>query len=880
MEKTDQNQNYYYDAFISYSHVEKDSRLAGKLHSRLEHYRIPKKIQKLSGKKKIRRVFRDQEELPLSSDLSGNIKKALETSEYLIVLCSPESLASKWVQREVAYFLELHGRERILAVLVNGEPETAFPSILCTEEKKIIHENGEETIVTVEVEPLAADMRGNSTGESEKKLKQELLRLLAPMLSCTYDDLRQRHREYRIKKVAAVLSVIFILLTGFAGYALSQNMKIKEQYQQARRNQARYLCEISGNLLDTGDRIGALKTAMAITPENEKDDQPVVPEQMYALNNALYSYQHSTNYKYYPDTALKLEGITTKKNVLSPDGNIFFSIDSSGKVYFFKVNQTQLIWAAMPEDFKYGEEGFIWGEFLSDSQILLASENYFYVLDIEKKSCEKVLDSAKTNFEGQAYSISDRLLAVTYDEDNRIFLYSLEENKPVNVLETEVDFYKNIVKIAFSPDGKYLALGTEDNWENDGTNLFLMEVKTGKEIRSLSCDSIREMCFIGDRELAVIQKSVADPYNIMYFDSYYRATVYNINTGGILWESEKQRHTTQFDITELGICNAGEFIVNENPTPICVFYIKDTFMVVGKEEWKTLHQVDFEENIIGTAKINDRNLMVGLDNGTVYRTMLVAEMEMFSVNSGIVGVYYDPASESVIQAEEDTHALIISRNMVDDGMKCIGDELPFEKKGELPEEGEKNKVFGKERSVTAVCNGESIEVTEKAGEEVLLTIPVDFSDYVLFDFFQHDTKLIIYDGRSRVSIWDIETKKCLADHYLGTDLYAKTELKIDEEGRYFSVNTGAGMLGLTGKGTQARRLDVFYIDEDIQIYPYASVYYGDIDFEKKEIYCFSQKEQMYYAAPLYTYRELIEKAENVAGNFEMTETEQKEYFLQ
>ena len=52
---------YTYDAFISYSHNEKDAFAAEQLHKILEHYHIPKRIQQSSGKKKIERVFRDRE---------------------------------------------------------------------------------------------------------------------------------------------------------------------------------------------------------------------------------------------------------------------------------------------------------------------------------------------------------------------------------------------------------------------------------------------------------------------------------------------------------------------------------------------------------------------------------------------------------------------------------------------------------------------------------------------------------------------------------------------------------------------------------------------------------------------------------------------------
>ena len=113
---------YTYDAFISYSHNEKDAFAAEQLHKILEHYHIPKRIQQSSGKKKIERVFRDQEEMPISFNLASNIQEALDQSEFLILMCSPNSIKSEWVQREVETFLKSHSKEQVLTVLLEGEP--------------------------------------------------------------------------------------------------------------------------------------------------------------------------------------------------------------------------------------------------------------------------------------------------------------------------------------------------------------------------------------------------------------------------------------------------------------------------------------------------------------------------------------------------------------------------------------------------------------------------------------------------------------------------------------------------------------------------------------------------------------------------------------
>ena len=57
------------------------------------------------------RVFRDQEELPIGSDLDDNISGALKESKYLIVICSPRTPESYWVCKEIETFIGMHDRK-------------------------------------------------------------------------------------------------------------------------------------------------------------------------------------------------------------------------------------------------------------------------------------------------------------------------------------------------------------------------------------------------------------------------------------------------------------------------------------------------------------------------------------------------------------------------------------------------------------------------------------------------------------------------------------------------------------------------------------------------------------------------------------------------
>jgi hypothetical protein len=85
---THPDQPYVYDAFISYGHVERDRKWAECLIEALESYQMPKSLQAKGLPARFRKVFRDEDEVPASSDLNDQIEQALVGSRFLIVVCS------------------------------------------------------------------------------------------------------------------------------------------------------------------------------------------------------------------------------------------------------------------------------------------------------------------------------------------------------------------------------------------------------------------------------------------------------------------------------------------------------------------------------------------------------------------------------------------------------------------------------------------------------------------------------------------------------------------------------------------------------------------------------------------------------------------------
>ena len=276
-----------FEAFISYRHVEPDMTVAKTIHRQLETYRIPAYIKKVTGKQKMGRVFRDQDELPLLTDLGEGIRDALRASAWLIVVCTPDLLKSRWCMAEIDYFIALGRRDRILTVLVSGEPEESFPA-------QLRFVDGEER------EPLAADVRAASTAMSLRKVRGEKLRLLAPMLGVGYDDLKRRQRERFLRTVAGVSAAAAIAAVGAGAYVLTQNRLLAEQRNIAVQNeswatteknnalisQSKFLSGLSGDVLVDGDPGTAMLLALEALPQDlDNPDRPLVEEAVVALRN-------------------------------------------------------------------------------------------------------------------------------------------------------------------------------------------------------------------------------------------------------------------------------------------------------------------------------------------------------------------------------------------------------------------------------------------------------------------------------------------------------------------------------------------------------------------------------------------------------------------
>lgn len=277
----------HYNAFISYRHSPEDIKVAEAVQRGLEHFHIPAKIKKDTGIRRIDRIFRDKDELPITSDLTDTIANALAHSDYLIVICSTNTKDSAWVPREIEFFLRNHTKKQIFTVLVNGDPMDVIPQELQYEDRVVTDNLGNQQIVRMPIEPLSCDYRMSI----KKAEKTELPRLASGLIGCSYDELMNRRRQYMMRRVMIGCAATFSVLLAFTMYTLYSYRTIQKNYLESLRNQSKYLANEAEELLENEQRITALQLVLEALPKNEDDKRPVTAEAIRALTEGTLAYE-------------------------------------------------------------------------------------------------------------------------------------------------------------------------------------------------------------------------------------------------------------------------------------------------------------------------------------------------------------------------------------------------------------------------------------------------------------------------------------------------------------------------------------------------------------------------------------------------------------
>ena len=338
---------YKYEAFISYRHTPKDTQAAVFTQRHLEHYRIPKDIQEKTGIKKFKKLFRDTTELAGSNDLTSEIQEALAGSRFLIVICSPKMKESVWVQREINLFLKTHSYNDILTVITEGEPFDVLPDVLKKGTREITDENGRIIKTIIETEPLSADYRkGRWIYFSE-----ELPRIAARFLNCSYDDLVRRERTYRRRRNIAIASSVSLAAIIIISYLLWSNHQILTAHRESLRQNTLNTATLAENLRSQGRESEALRLVCESAGSLSEKEYRLAPELFRQLEESLdvYDADYRNDYSTLDNIRLLQADSRIRAAVQSADGRFICAVDADNTVYIWDTSTAQCTCSYTPD---------------------------------------------------------------------------------------------------------------------------------------------------------------------------------------------------------------------------------------------------------------------------------------------------------------------------------------------------------------------------------------------------------------------------------------------------------------------------------------------------------------------------------------------------
>lgn len=204
-------------AFISYSH--RDMGMARWLQRKLERFKLPTEIHNEidAASRYLRPVFRDQSDLN-TGILSNELRKNLEESKYLILICSRNSAQSQWVSDEAKAFVEMGRLDRIIPVIIpDGETDERelFPNYL----REYFKLNPDKELLGVNIGEVGKD--------------KALIRVVSRMIGVSFDSLWKRHQRQKKLRILTCLTAAIVALIATYLFAIPVTVHVTVEQQSS-----------------------------------------------------------------------------------------------------------------------------------------------------------------------------------------------------------------------------------------------------------------------------------------------------------------------------------------------------------------------------------------------------------------------------------------------------------------------------------------------------------------------------------------------------------------------------------------------------------------------------------------------------------------------
>lgn len=226
------NKEYKYFAFISFQSA--DAKEALWIQKAIESYRLPTAISRShSLPKKMPPCFCYLNDINLSEELMQELKLRMEQSQFLIVVCSPRSAKSTFVNGGIDYFVNLGNRDRIIPLIIDGIPYSNDPDTECYPEALKRHfPKSSDPMQDHQI--LGVNINEEGAGSKRWKRQRALLMVIARMLNLEFENLWNREVQRRKNRRRAIIALVLAVLAmlGLTWY-ISRSIDISVELPEA-----------------------------------------------------------------------------------------------------------------------------------------------------------------------------------------------------------------------------------------------------------------------------------------------------------------------------------------------------------------------------------------------------------------------------------------------------------------------------------------------------------------------------------------------------------------------------------------------------------------------------------------------------------------------
>lgn len=530
-----------YFAFVSYNH--EDEEMAMWFQHEMENYHLPVTLNgRTDLPTEFRPVFRDFDELK-AGNLPKQIYDALASSSYLVVICSPHSAQSEWVNKEVTDFIAIgedkgiDNSQNIFPFIVEGKPHAENESDECYPQSLL------------DIAKKQDILGGDASKEGND---HAFVKVLAAMLpNVAFDELWNRYEKDKAE----------------------EERRMREERDKILASQSRLVAEKARGIAEKGS-YQAMLLALEILPKNlNSPNRPYTQEAEFLLreslshNTAMFQChsQAITCVSCSPDGKFvatssrenvvkiwdietgalmkSLEGHASKVNSVrySPDGNLIVTASKDGTVRIWDANSATELFVLEGDDSPVNSAVFS----PDGKRIASVSENTMVsIWDVASGEKIKEIYGNMDEVFSVAFSPDGKqVLTASRDTSVRIFdVYSEEEL--FHVAGTEMGM---ALTASFSPDGKkVMSVSFDDN------SIHVWDASSGAELLR-----IQETCFFADfspdgREI------VTD--SLSFYDSVTGAKTMKLNIKGVEYVTFKPAPTPGLRWVIAGLNDGSIFI--------------------------------------------------------------------------------------------------------------------------------------------------------------------------------------------------------------------------------------------------------------------------------------------------------------------------------